>query len=281
MASGAVANGTVTLAGSSAFPIAAGQTLNLGTSNGYTLNIDPGLAFSNSGTISAAAGSNISLQASNLALAGTLSAASGGTLTMAGPIGSGVYAPAAGGIVYLSGPYSGLLANLVPPAGATLVIANNVSSGTLNVAGGAYAATSPASFGPATLQLNGGTLAAATPLTAGNAITNSLVWTTSGGTHTLNFGGSSKLELSGSLNLSSGTYNLNDPGGVGTLSGVISGGGTLNITGNPTLTGANVYSGPTVLNSNTDATIANNRAFGTGTIIFSRPTTAGSRPAAP
>ena len=99
---------------------------------------------------------------------------------MAGPISTGVYAPAATGTVVLSGAYSGSLANLAPAAGGTLVIANNISAGTLNVAGGAYAATSPASFGPTTLQLNGGTLAAATALTGGNAIANSLVFTTTG-----------------------------------------------------------------------------------------------------
>ncbi len=278
-ASGAVANGTVTLAGSSAFLIGAGQTLSLGSSNGYVLNIDPGLAFSNSGTLSIGPGS-VTLQASNLALAGTLSAASGGTLTMAGPISTGVYAPAATGTVVLSGAYSGSLANLAPAAGGTLVIANNISAGTLNVAGGAYAATSPASFGPTTLQLNGGTLAAATALTGGNAIANSLVFTTTG-SKTLNFGGSSNLELSGSLNLSSGTYNLNDPAGVGTLSGVISGGGTLNITGNPTLTAFNTYTGKTILNSNTDVTIGNNRAFGTGTITFSSSSSDGFQAGTP
>ena len=279
-ASGAVANGTVTLAGSSAFPIAAGQTLNLGSSNGYTLGIDPGLQFSNSGTISGGPGS-VTLSAGNLTSSvGTLSAASGGTLTMAGPISTGVYAPAATGTVVLSGAYSGSLANLAPAAGGTLVIANNISAGTLNVAGGAYAATSPALFGPTTLQLNGGTLAAATALTGGNAIANSLVFTTTGA-KTLNFGGTFNLELSGSLNLSSGTYNLNDPGGVGTLSGVISGGGTLNITGNPTLTAVNTYTGKTILNSNTDVTIGNNRAFGTGTITFSSSSSDGFQAGTP
>ena len=175
----AVANGTITLSGSNPIAIAAGQTLSLGVSNGYTLIINPDpLVFSNSGTISIGPG-NVSLQAVNLgASAGTLSASSGGTLTMVGPVNSGVYAPAAGGTVILSGsvsggtyspaaggtvlligPYSGPLTNLAPSPGSNLVIYNNLSAGTLNVGSGlAYYAFSSTSFGPATLEFSGGTL---------------------------------------------------------------------------------------------------------------------------
>ena len=124
-------------------------------------------------------------------------------------------------------------------------------------------ATSPSSFGPVTLQLNGGTLGATTAVSVPNPL---LGGASSGGT--LNFGGNANLALSASLNLASGTYNVNDPAGVGTLSGLISGSGALNITGNPTLSAANTYSGGTTLNNATNATITNNRAFGTGTITF-------------
>ena len=262
---GGVANGAITLAGSGTVPIVAGQTLNLGDVNGYTLSI--GLAFSNSGTISAGPG-GVSLAASNLAYSGgTFSAASGGTLTLLSPASSGAYAPAATGTVILSSTYSGPLANLTPAVGGALLIADNVTAGTLNVAGGAYFAASPTSFGPAILQLNGGTLAATTALTGSNSIANGLIWgPTSGGT--LNFGGNSNLALSAPLNLSSGTYNLNDPGTHGTLSGVISGSGLLNISGFPTLANLNTYSGGTTLNAATNPTITNNQAFGTGLITF-------------
>ena len=62
------------------------------------------------------------------------------------------------------------------PSGGTLVIADNLSSGTLNVANGAFIASSTAGFGPATLELDGGTLAATTPLTGAAALSNPLVW---------------------------------------------------------------------------------------------------------
>ena len=130
-------NGAVTLGGAGTLPVAAGQTLNLGAVNGYTLGFAPGLQFSNSGTLSAGPGS-ISLAASNLAYSGgTFSAASGGTLTMLSPVSSGTFSPAAGGVLILGSTYSGALANLAPAVGGTLVIANNLTAGTLNVANGA------------------------------------------------------------------------------------------------------------------------------------------------
>ena len=178
---------------------------------------------------------------------------------------TGVYAPAATGTVFLAGAYSGPLANLVPAAGGILMVASNTTPGTLNVAGGAFYATNNSSFGPATLSLNGGSLGATTAVTVPNA----LVWSsTSGGT--LNFAGNAKLALSAPLGLptNGATYNINDPGTVGTLSGVISGPGSLNITGYPTLAGANTYQGTTTFNNNTNATVTNNQALGTGTIIY-------------
>ena len=68
----AVANGTIVLAGCSPIAIAANQTLSLGVSNGYTMNV--GTVFSNSGSIVAGLG-NISLAGSNLSSSsGTLGA---------------------------------------------------------------------------------------------------------------------------------------------------------------------------------------------------------------
>ncbi len=251
------------MAGSNTFAVAAGQTLNLGAANFYTLNI--GLAFSNSGTISVPMGS-VSLAASNLTYAGgTFSAASGGTLSLASALSTGTYSPAAAGTVVLSNSYSGLLANLAPASGGTLVIANNLTAGTLNVVNGAYVATNAASFGPTTLSLNGGSLGA---IGGPVSVANPLLWANpSGGT--LNFAGASLLTLSASLGLTSGTYNLNDPGGHGALAGVVSGPGALNVTGNPTLAGANTYQGGTTFNANTNVTITNNQAFGTGPLTFS------------
>ncbi|MGA2033335.1 MAG: PA14 domain-containing protein, partial [Thermoguttaceae bacterium] len=264
-------SGTVTLVGSNGgLVVPTGQTLNLGVANGYTLNIDHGLVLNNSGTISVGPGS-VSLSASNNGnlsqSVGTLTAVSGGILTLLDPMSSGYYAPAATGTVVLASTYSGLLANLAPASGGTLVINSNVTAGTLNVAGGGYFANNSSSFGPTTttLSLNGGTLGATTALTGSNAVANPLTW---GATPTLNFSGASNLELSGSLGLTSGTCNLNDPATHGTLSGVISGSGGLNITGYPTLTGSNTYSGGTTLNNATNVAIYNNRAFGTGTITF-------------
>ena len=152
-------------------------------------------------------------------------------------------------------------------AGGTLVIADNVTAGTLTIKGGAYEATNSLSFGPAVLSLDGGTLAAATALTGSNAIANVLTLATSGaGSRTLNFGGSSMLQLSAPLVLS-GTTTINDPGGVGILSGVISGSGLLSLSGSPTITNANTYSGGTKLNSG-EVVISYDQSFGTGSINF-------------
>ena len=54
--------------------------------------------------------------------AGTLSAASGGTLTLAGAMSSGYFNPPNTGTVFLSSTYSGPLANLAPANGGTLAI---------------------------------------------------------------------------------------------------------------------------------------------------------------
>jgi autotransporter-associated beta strand protein len=259
-----VAGGSVTLAGAGTLPIQPGQTLNLGDVNGYTLTIDPGLSFSNSGTINVPAGS-VSLQASNLPYAGgTFSAASGGTLTLASQMTAGIYAPANGGTVILTS-YSGSLANLVPQSGGNLVIQSNASAGTLNIQTGIFNASSNSSFGPAVLEFNGGYLGATTGVTLGNA----LVW---GPNPTLNFTGNNNVNLTAPLALPSGgtTYTVNDPNTRGTLSGVISGPGTLSLNGYPTIAGVNTYTGGTQLNTNSNdaATITNNQAFGAGLITF-------------
>ena len=74
-----VANGAVTVGGTGTLPIAAGQTLNLGTTNGYTLGFAPSLQFSNNGTLVVTMGS-VSLGATNLAASsGTFTAVNGGT----------------------------------------------------------------------------------------------------------------------------------------------------------------------------------------------------------
>ena len=165
-----VANGTVTVSGTGTLPIAAGQTLNLGTTNGYTLGFAPSLQFNNSGTLSVTMGS-VGLGATNLAASsGTFTAVSGGTLGLAGMVGSGTFAPQSTGTVVLSGTYAGPLANLVPASGGVLVMNGNSTSGTLSIAGGGYYAASAGAFGPATLALSGGSLGATTPLTGSNAV---------------------------------------------------------------------------------------------------------------
>ena len=218
-----VANGTITLTGSGAVPIAAGQTLNLGTANGYTMTSGPTFGFSNSGTISGGPGS-VSL---NLAVsAGTVTAGNNGTLTVLNAVSGGYFAPAATGTVVLGGSYSGLLGNLAPASGGTLVVNTNVSSGTLNVVGGAFVAANSLSFGPATLLFSGGSLGAATALTGSNAIANS--WTIPAGSAAY-FNGNNALELSASTSLAVGSENIHlTSSGLGvTLSGLIGGSGGL------------------------------------------------------
>ena len=104
-----------------------------------------------------------------------------------------------------TGDYQGAVGNLQPAVGGTLLFSASTSmSGTLNVAGGAFMA------GNAQL-LRHGHLAAqwrharrsARPLTGTNAVANPLAW---GANPTLNFGGTSNLQLSASLGLAtSGT----------------------------------------------------------------------------
>ncbi len=267
-----VANGSVTLGGTGTLPVAAGQTLNLGATNGYTLAIGAALQFANSGTISAGPGS-VTLYAANLnGSGGTLSASAGGTLVLPNNMAGvdAVYAPASGGTVQFTGDYQDLVANLQPAVGGTLLFSSSTSmSGTLNVAGGAFVAGNTNSFGTLTLQINGGTLGASTALTGTNAVSNPLIWGANA-PPTLNFGGTAMLQLSSSLVLTaSGTaYNLNDPNVHGTLSGAISGPGLLNITGYPTLSNTNTYTGGTTFNPATNATINNNQAFGSGLLTF-------------
>ena len=118
-------NGTVILAGSNVVNVTTGKTLNLGSSNGYTLSVDPSLAFDVLGTINASAGS-VSMQSSSLQAGpyGTVTAASGGTLTVGGPVNFGTFSPGNGGTVVLSGSVS-TGAYFKPAPGGTVV-----SSGT-------------------------------------------------------------------------------------------------------------------------------------------------------
>ena len=167
---------------------------------------------------------------------GIYAPSAGGVVVLSGTVSGGTYSPAAGGTVVLgvSGAYTGSLANLTPPVGSTLVIVNNTSSGTLNVAGGAFLATSSTSFGPATLEFGGGTLAATTALTGSNALANPLVWGTSPASLTI---GGTNIGLSSALALNGGVYTINDPKGLANFSGLISGAGTLASNGNPTFSG--------------------------------------------
>ena len=222
-----VNGGSFTLAGTNGgLTIPSGATLNLGAVNGYTLAIAPALQLSNSGTISAVAGS-FSLPAGNLAYSGgTFSAAGGGTLTMVSPMNTGTYAPAAAGSVILSSTYSGPLANLAPASGGTLVINNNATPGTLNVSGGVYLGTSNAFLGPVSLSFNGGTIASTTVLTGTNAVADP--WTIVAGS-AASFGGGNAIQLAASTSLPAGSESIHvtNPGLTVTLSGLISGPGAL------------------------------------------------------
>ncbi len=266
----AVSSGTVTLSGAG-LSVPAGTTLNLAAINGYTLAVSPTLSLATSGTISAGPGS-VTLLASNFSgSAGTLSASTGGTLVLPNSMAgiNALYAPAITGTVQFTGNFSGLAASLQPAVGGTILLSTStsISGGTINVAGGAFAAGNANSFGTAALELNGGTLAATATLTGTNAVANPLAW---GPTPTLYIGGGSNLQLSSSLVLATSgtTYYLNDPNTHLTLSGAISGPGALNVTGFPTFTNTNTYSGGTTFNGATGVSINNNSAFGSGPFTF-------------
>ncbi len=147
--------GSVTLTHvNGALTIAAGQGLDLGETDGCTLSLDPGLVFANSGTLSFGPGAFSLAGTSNLLPVGTVSAISGGTLTLAGLESTGTYAPLSGGEVVLSGTYNfsgGTATTLAPAVGGTLVLNELYNTatkgGTLNVANGAFLAAAATAFG--------------------------------------------------------------------------------------------------------------------------------------
>jgi autotransporter-associated beta strand protein len=224
-AAGAVNGGNVTLGGTGSISIASGQTLGLGSMNGYVFTVAPSLTFANSGTILATVGTAV-----------------------------------------LDSVYSGAANNLAANPGATLVLnASNPMTGTLSVSNGAFIAGTSGSFGSATLQFSGGTIGANATLTGGNAIPNPLSW---GSNHSINIGGSALIQFTQPLSLASGAYTITDPNGYSTFSGVLSGNGGLNVTGFPTLSNTNAYSGGTTFNNNTSVTITNNHGLGSGSLYL-------------
>ena len=193
-----------------------------------------------------------------------------------------------GGEVVLSGTYNfsgGTATALVPAVGGTLVLneLHNTAAtgGTLNVANGAFLAGAATAFGQSSgasavaLELDGGTLGATVPLTGSSAVANPLVW---GTTKTLNIGGTSALQLSGSLAFVSSktnNYIINDPSGMLTLSGSLSGAGALTLIGSPTISvlgsSNSGYTGVMTLGNGsgiTSVTIGSPYALGKGTLSF-------------
>jgi autotransporter-associated beta strand protein len=223
---------TVTLASTGTLSVGSGQTLGLGSLYNYTLAVAPSLILSTSG-------------------GGTILATTGTTV-----IGS-VYSNAAD--------------NLAVTSGATLALtASNTMTGTLNVTGGSFLAGNPAAFGGAsgaTLKFNGGTIGAQTNnLTGANAVPNPMSW---GSNPSVNIGGSTHIEFNQplSLPLAGTNYSISDYNGYSTFSGAISGSGTLYLSGYPTISNANTYTGGTVLNNGCPV-ITNNQALGPAAIYF-------------
>ena len=224
-----------------------------------------------------AAGGMNSRCAVTLASTGTLTVASGQTLALGSLNNYTLVVPASltlankgtisvvTGTVVIASAYNSLANSLGVTGGATLVLSSsNGMSGTLAVAGGSFVAGNSASFGSATLQFSGGTIGANAPLTGANAIANPVTWSN---TNSINIGGSAPIEFSRAISLSGGVCTINDPGGYSTFSGVISGGGGLSVSGFPTLSNSNTYSGGAIL-SNGTATVTSPKAFGSGPLSF-------------
>ena len=134
------------------------------------------------------------------------------------------YAPANTGTVFLSGTYSGGLNRLAPLAGGTLLINDNTTSGTLSIAGGGYFATGSSSFGPHHL------VARRRHARRHHAADRQQChWQRPDLDHHRRRGPQALLwrqfqpEVERFACLTSGTTTISDPGGVGTLSGLISG----------------------------------------------------------
>ena len=149
----------------------------------------------------------------------------------------------------------------------------------LDVANGGFFASNSSAFGPAVLLLDGGTLGAITSMTIANQLD---IVDGQEDFGILNFGGKSNLALSGSLYLGPGpvgvNYYINDPNGIGTLAGQISGTGTVNFSGSPTLSGNNIYAGRP---RSAPAPMLRSPTTWPSARRSSRSTTAGSRRALP
>ena len=120
------------------------------------------------------------------------------------------------------------------------------------------------------MQFNGGHIGASTPLTGPYAIPNAMSW---GANPSVTIGGWAPIEFGQPLNLPNAVaYTITDPNapnvGYATFSGVIGGPGGLVLSGYPTLANTNAYGGGTTMGANTNVTVTNGQAFGSGGLLL-------------
>ncbi|WP_157959132.1 cadherin domain-containing protein, partial [Marinomonas shanghaiensis] len=240
-----VGTGTLTLSGVNTYT---GST----TVSAGTLVVTGGSAIDDTSAVTVASGATFKLDigesetVGSIAGAGTISA-NGGTLTVGGNNTSTTFS----GVI---GEYSGGTMSLTKIGNGTLTLTgSNTYTGNTAVLGGGLSITDDSNLGSGVLTLNSGTLSVT--------------------------GDGANIDNAISLSFNGGVVNV-DTGVAATLSGVISGSGSLTKSsageGGLTLSGTNTYTGSTTINGGTLSVTGTMNGSGAGTVTLNAGTLEGT-----
>ncbi|AWM36357.1 Extracellular serine protease precursor [Gemmata obscuriglobus] len=280
--------GALTLGGSATLQVTGATSIG----NAVTLNgaatVDNATAVTLSGAITGAGGltktgaGQLTLSGTNTYLGGTTVSAGGLVVANDDALGSGALTLGGGTLIFDADrtvanaiTLNAAVSTIVVPPATTVTLSGVISEtggarGINKFDGGALTLSGANTFtGP--VALNGGTLT----LAGGAAVADTVAVTVAGGA-TLALGATETIgSLAGSGAVSLGAFDLTTGGNNGstTLSGAVSGTGTLfkNGTGTFTLTGTNTHTNTTVLNGT--LSVATDANLGTGQIVLGPGTT--------